>query len=162
VRLHAHPSEADLVFSAFSERLWRSLASFRGECSVRSWTYRVARAASTDHRRVQGRRPPHTSPEHIERVAAQVRTATRSYLKTETRTGLQALRDSLDPTDQLLLVLRVDRGLSWAEVAEVFREEGEIGDQVSAAQLSARLRQRFTATKKRLRRLAREGGLLEG
>lgn len=160
VRLHGDPGEADAVFSVFAERLWRSLGRFRGECSVRSWTYRVARAASIDHRRVQGRRPPATTPAHLERVAAQVRTATRTFLRTEQRTALQRLRDSLSASDQLLLVLRIDRGLSWREVAEVFREESEAGDLASLDQLSARLRQRYSATTRRLRRLAEQQGLL--
>src|ERR1700748_714736 len=34
---------ADEVFSTFSERLWRSLSGFEGRCSLRTWTYVLAR-----------------------------------------------------------------------------------------------------------------------
>ena len=31
-------ADADEVFSAWSERLWRSLEGFEGRCSLRTWT----------------------------------------------------------------------------------------------------------------------------
>jgi DNA-directed RNA polymerase specialized sigma24 family protein len=35
--------DADEVYSAWSERLWRSLKGFEGRCSLRTWTYVLAR-----------------------------------------------------------------------------------------------------------------------
>ena len=163
VSLHGSHDIADQVFSVFSERLWKSLARFRGECSVRSWTYRVARAASVDHRRASGRRQaPLVSASPLSRVAAQVRTETATFLRTEKRTALQALRDELSPEDQLILVLRVDRGLAWNELAAVTLGESDaVDDPAALKRESARLRQRFATVKKRLRRLATERGLIE-
>lgn len=163
VGLHGSMDEADEVFSVFSERLWRSLERFRGECSTRSWSYRIARAASVDHRRVSGRRrAPLVSESPIARLAAEVRTETATYLRTERRTALQALRDALGPEDQLILVLRVDRGLAWNELAAVTLAESEAVDDATALKReSARLRQRFKSVKARLKRLATERGLID-
>lgn len=162
VSLHGSHDVADEVFSVFSERLWKSLGRYRGECSVRSWTYRVARAASIDHRRVAGRRQaPLVSESPLARVAVQVRTETATFLRTEKRTALQALRDELSTEDQLILVLRVDRNLAWNELAAVTLEATEaVDDPAALKRESARLRQRFTGLKKRLRRLATERGLI--
>jgi hypothetical protein len=35
------------------------------------------------------------------------------------------LRESIDSEEQTLLILRVDKGMSWKEVAEVMRADGE-------------------------------------
>src|SRR6185503_7861509 len=37
--------EAEEAFLAASEELWRSLPGFRGECSLRTWMYMLARRA---------------------------------------------------------------------------------------------------------------------
>jgi hypothetical protein len=56
-----------------------------------------------------------------------------------------------------LLVLRVDRGLEWADLALVWAE-GE-GDDLR--KIEARLRKKFQRTKDKLRRLAEAKGLLD-
>jgi DNA-directed RNA polymerase specialized sigma24 family protein len=79
----------------------------------------------------------------------QVRTNTLDYLRTETKSELTRLRDSLEPEDRELLVLRVSREMSWREVAEVLSSEAE----PSAAALerdAARLRKRFERIKQTL------------
>jgi RNA polymerase sigma-70 factor (ECF subfamily) len=67
---------------------------------------------------------------------------------------LVKLRDSLDPEEQTLLILRVDKAMPWEDVAEVL---GADGDPVSPAAL----RKRFERLKEKLGRLAREQGLIE-
>jgi len=60
-----------------------------------------------------------------------------------------------------LLMLRVDRGLSWLELAEVmFSGEAALGDEERKTE-AARLRKRFQHAKDRLRKLAQEAGLLD-
>lgn len=53
-------------------------------------------------------------------------------------------------------MLRVDRDLSWEEIAVILGESGE------AAKASARLRKRFQNVKEKLRVLATAQGLLGG
>ena len=67
---------------------------------------------------------------------------------------LMKLRESLDPKEQTLLILRVDKAMPWEDVAEVMRANGEPAT-------SAVLRERFERLKEKLGRLAREQGLIE-
>lgn len=163
VALHRDYDAACDAFSVFAERLWLSFRRFEGRSSVRTWSYAIARNASVDARRRelrQGRRtkPLSEAPE-IERLAAAVRTETLTILRTETKSRLAELRATLPEDDQLLLVLRVDRKLSWEELALVFRGEGSSAEERKRE--SARLRKRFQLVKERLRALAIANGALE-
>jgi RNA polymerase sigma-70 factor, ECF subfamily len=71
------------------------------------------------------------------------------------RQGIERLRAMLTPEERTLLVLRLDRDLSWREVAIVLEEEQ--GEPVE----EAALRKRFERVKERLVRLARDEGLVE-
>jgi RNA polymerase sigma-70 factor, ECF subfamily len=68
---------------------------------------------------------------------------------------LASLRASLKPEDQTLLILRVDKGLSWKEIANVFAEAGDAPPDPAA------LRKRFERLKERLLRLAKKEGVLD-
>jgi RNA polymerase sigma-70 factor (ECF subfamily) len=88
-----------------------------------------------------------------------VRTQTKPYLRTEAKSKLAELRDSLPPEDRTLLVLRIDKGMEWKDLARVML--GEEAD-VSDAQLtkeSQRLRKRFQLLKDRLVEQGRKEGL---
>jgi RNA polymerase sigma-70 factor (ECF subfamily) len=92
-------------------------------------------------------------------LAAQVRTATLPFLQTGHKNALRELRDRLPPEDRMLLVLRVDRQLSWTELAHVFLDDAG-PDAARVKQEAARLRKRFQLVKDRLRRWIIEQGLL--
>ena len=64
------------------------------------------------------------------------------------------LRESLDSEEQTLLTLRLEKDMPWEEVAEVMRADGE-------PTTTAALRERFERLMEKLRRLAREKGLIE-
>ena len=149
------PGEAGEVFSQFAEDLWRGLPSFRAESSIRTWSYRLARHAALRHRRDPFRR----RGERFETTQASVLAGSivaTTAVRLEGRAGqLQRLRARLEEDEQTLLILRVDRELSWAEVAEVLTGE----DGVRPAE--AMLRKRFERLKQKLAEAAREEGLLE-
>lgn len=148
-----NPAVADEVFSAFSEDLWRGLPRFRQECSVRTWLYHLAWHALQRHREdAFARRRAPLSPE-IEEVAQDVRSRTASFLRTEVKDAISRLREQLDPQEQTLLILRVDRGLSWHDVAEVLSTP-------AAPVTEALLAKRFERIKAKLRLLAEQAGLL--
>ena len=136
------------AFSMFCEDLWRGLASFRWESSFRTWAYTLARNALHRLRRRPAAQTVALTP-LIEQLAAPVRTTTLSYLRTERKDQLARLRAGLDEDDRTLLILRVDRGLSWSEVAKVMAGEG--GDGPTAAAL----RKRFERIKRRIARQLR-------
>ncbi len=79
-------------------------------------------------------------------IAAEVRSQTASFLQTGTKDRLAQIRAALDPDDQTLLILRIDRKLPWREIAQVFEAEADAVEQRAAA-----LRKRFERLKADLR-----------
>ena len=151
-------SEADAgeVFSMFSEDLWRGLPGFRRECPVRVWCYRLAWHAAArflrDPYRGRGRRLETTE---LSRIVEEVRSSVFLGRDQARQATLDRLREGLTPDERTLLVLRVDRGLSWGEVALV------LGDERGAPVEEAALRKRFERLKEKLAERARLEGLLE-
>lgn len=159
--LHArlrNPEYADEVFSLFAEDLWRGLHGLTVRTSLRAYAYALARNAA--HRyldrevRVVRRRVPLSDNPVLLDLVVRVRTRTSTFLRTESRDALARLREKLSEAEQALLVLRIDRGLDWRELAEVLDEDDDL------ERASARMRKRFELVKKKLRRLAQEEGLL--
>jgi RNA polymerase sigma-70 factor (ECF subfamily) len=149
------------VFSRVCERVWRGLPRFEGRASLRTWAYRVARHEVVSHQRSEGRRRRRqvSDSQVLAGVPLKPRTATVSFLRSQTRNRLAELRATLPLEDQTLLILRVDRGLDWNEIATVFHD-GTLDDALRVRE-SARLRKRFQSVKERLRELAVQEGLLE-
>ncbi len=151
-------SEADAgeVFSMFSEDLWRGLPGFRRECPLRVWCYRLAWHAAArflrDPYRGRGRRLETTE---LSRLVDEIRSSIFLGRDQARQATLDRLREGLSPDERTLLVLRVDRGLAWGEVALVLGEEGAVPVEESA------LRKRFERLKEKLAERARQEGLLE-
>jgi RNA polymerase sigma-70 factor, ECF subfamily len=152
-------SGAGEVFGQVGEDLWRGLPMFGFRCSVRTWMYVLARNASSRYRRS----PWHqrrTGDSELDHAIAKVRTETAPWLQTEVKDRWRALRESLDPDDRSLLVLRIDRDLPWEDCARITLED-EAADDVTIAREAARLRKRFQVLKEDLRERARAAGLLD-
>jgi serine/threonine-protein kinase len=157
------PELADDAFSLFCERVWSSLSRFEWKCSFRTWAFVLARHAAADVRRSEGRQQRGRTPltdSRLSRLAEHVRTATLPLLKTEGRSAFKRLRDELSQEDKMLLVLRVDRGLAWDELARVFLDTAS-PDDAELRRESARLRKRFQLVKARLRERAKATGIVE-
>ena len=73
---------------------------------------------------------------------------------------MRALREQLEPDDQMLLVLRVDRGMEFRDIAVALAEADAPLDAETLEREAARLRKRFERVKERLRELARSEGLI--
>ncbi len=162
---HRDDEDAGEVFSMFAEGLWRALPTFGWQSSFRTWAYAIARRSSLRFRRDTGRRRRRQElrddASGVWSVAAEVRTATLSFLRTEVKSRIAELREALPPEDQELLVLRVDRDLSWTDLVSVLRGEDEPPlDGKALTKEAARLRKRFQLVKERLRDMARREGLL--
>ena len=150
-------SEADGedAFSVFTERMWRGLPGFRWQASARTWCYTVARRAlaeikrSGPARRARLHAPLSQSP-GLAAAAADVRTRTVTFLRSAARDALAEVRDALDPEDQELLILRIDRKLAWREVAEIMTAD-ETLDPEALERRTAALRKRFEKLKGKLR-----------
>jgi RNA polymerase sigma-70 factor, ECF subfamily len=146
--------QASDAFSFFAEQLWHGMPGFAGRSSVRVWAYRVAWSAAVRLRSDAWFRRRERFPSSMaSRVAGEVLSRPAAVRERESA-ELTRLRAALEPEEQSLLVLRVDRGLSWREVAEVMAEEGREMDEPA-------LRKRFERVKAKLARLAQEEGLIE-
>jgi RNA polymerase sigma-70 factor (ECF subfamily) len=169
--LHAvHTSETDAsdAFAELSEILWRKLPEFAWESTLRTWAYGIARNVSRVLRRNAGRRRRRegaVGDSALDGVADRVRTETLAHLRTQTKTRLQELRDSLPEEDRMLLVLRVDRNLEWNDLARVLAERNERDEgaaplaDADVTREAARLRKRFQLLKEKLREMAKREGL---
>ena len=146
--------DAKEVFSMWAEDVWKGLGAFRGESSVKTWSYRLAWHAACRFRRDAYRRRREPIPTSAaSRLAASV--ATKSGLSPGSRRErLERLKAELTPDEQSLLVLRIDRELEWDEIAEVLSADGE-------PITSPALRKRFERLKEKLAALARSQQLID-
>lgn len=151
--VHGSREDALEVFADASADLVRTIKQFERRSSLRTWLYALARNAS--HRYFDDSyRRRRASLSEASDLAELVRTATAEFMRTEWKDRLRQLREELDPGDRAVLVLRVDRQLSWAEIAEV------MGEAPTAAS-SARYRKRFERIKEKLRQSAVRSGWLD-
>jgi RNA polymerase sigma-70 factor, ECF subfamily len=161
--LHRSDQDADEVFSIWSERVFRGLPGFGWASSLRTWAYTLARNASLNFardRRARARHERAADSAELVAVEQQVRTETRSYLRTTAKDKLAAIRDALAPEDRTLLVLRVDKRLEWKDIARVMSgEDGAVAD-AALAKESQRLRKRFQLLKERLVEAGKREGIL--
>jgi RNA polymerase sigma-70 factor (ECF subfamily) len=159
---HRNAEDADEVFALVCERVWRGIAGFGFESSVRTWTYAIARNASSNYRRdarVRGRRVTRLdTSDELSALIDHARSETRPYLRTEAKDKLAAIRASLDDDDRDLLVLRVDRGLEWKDLARAM-SDAPLSDE-EAKRAAQRLRKRFQLLKQRLVDLGKREGLI--
>lgn len=155
--------EASEAFAMFSEDLWRGIAGFRWQSSLRTWAYQLARHAlarlQRDTRRHAGRMVPLSQAPQVQGMAEQVRTATLEYLRSEVKDRIAELRRELDPEDRTLLILRIGRNMSWRDIARVLGDAGEPDDE-ALTRAAARLRKRFERAKQALAALARARGIV--
>jgi RNA polymerase sigma-70 factor (ECF subfamily) len=152
VAFHRDDEDASEVWSRVTERLWAGLDRFGWHSSFRTWVYAIARNTSIRYRQEKKRRHEDPLPEgSLADVALRIRSDTASWLRTSARDRFGALRDSLPEDDRMLLVLRVDKDLSWNELARVMHpEESESLDEEGLKREAARLRKRFQHVKERL------------
>lgn len=147
--------DAQDAFSRMSEELWRSLGRFDGRCSIRTWCYMLARCAVFHVRS----RPRHQREVLVSQVPSILGAVT--HILSTTKVGEQRANDvyaqiraELDEEEQTLLVLRVDKDLSWREIAQVLC--GEDAPVAEVERKAATLRKQFERVKERLRALAAE------
>jgi len=140
-RLTKDTVRADDLFAITCERVWRFLPTFRWNSTFRVWAYTVAR---NEFLRDVGRPRRETSlgDASFELVAAP------DLEQVDDLDRLARLRQRLPPDDHVLLGLRLDRELSWSEIAKVLAGDG------AGARDAAMLRKRYERLTTRLRELA--------
>jgi RNA polymerase sigma-70 factor (ECF subfamily) len=157
--LRALAHDDDLAADAFAELgedLWRDIPGFRWASSLRSWMYVIARNALNQLRRDPRRRIDRNLPLSVAPDVEHVlRTATLDIQRTEVKDEFRVLREHLAPDEHELLLLRLDRELSWKEIARITAADDEdLGTRAAA------LRKKFERAKERLKKLAIDHGLI--
>jgi RNA polymerase sigma-70 factor (ECF subfamily) len=151
-----HEDIAAEAFAELGEGVWRGLPRFRWEASLRSWMYALARNALARLRRDPRRRLERNLPLSIApEMAAVVRTITLEIQRTEVKDKFRVLREQLDPEEHEILLLRLDRGLAWKDIARILGGDDDVGARAAV------LRKRFERAKQRLKKLAIEHGLIQ-
>jgi RNA polymerase sigma-70 factor, ECF subfamily len=162
VRTMRDERDAAEVFSQFCEDLCRGLPGFQGRSTFRTWTYKLATSARARHYLdPYRRRGVRLETDEVSKIEQEVRSRTLAFLRTEARDGFARIREQLDPEEQSLLTLRVDRDMGWTEIAEVMTGPGEATTEQELASRAATMRQRFKRLKDKIRKLGREQGLME-
>jgi RNA polymerase sigma-70 factor, ECF subfamily len=156
-------SEADAheVFSQLTEDVMRGIAKFAWRASFRTWLYTLARNAAVRFEAAQAQRAKRHDPlSQVSDPIAVEHSRTRPYMRTDVKDRFAALRESLSPEEQSLLVLRIDRGLAWDEVARIMYD-GDEDDDEALKRHTTNLRQRFRQLKIRLEEWAKTQGLAD-
>jgi DNA-directed RNA polymerase specialized sigma24 family protein len=152
--LHRMLSDVVLVDEAHratGERLPQEIPHLLTECSPRSWSYIVARreASRCRTRRAAGSGHEMAAKPLQTGVLPMGNTSTIDTVSTTCRDELEQLRASLSDEERDLLLLRVEYGFAWKEVACAFLEDDE-SDPDTILEEAARMRQRFRDIRSRV------------
>ncbi|NUO52910.1 MAG: sigma-70 family RNA polymerase sigma factor [Polyangiaceae bacterium] len=145
VAVHGAVDAADL-YGQLSLQLVRAIGGFRGESSARTWLYQIARNEARQHLRDLRRRRAWLTPLEDHPSAAERAQPAASTNSREAR--IASLRARLREEDRSLLVLRVDRGLAYEDIALVLRPGL---DDAGRKREAVRLRRRLCDIRDRLR-----------
>ncbi|HEX4802962.1 MAG TPA: hypothetical protein VFV14_05600, partial [Myxococcaceae bacterium] len=138
------------------------LAAFHWKESFRPWLYGLAWTAWQRLRREPHFRKTISLPEEADIAAAEQRVRTVELPRVESALdkGVAGLRQSLDPEDQALLILRIDRAMSWEEIAAVMLGGEEPSDDAALGRKASFAQERFSQVTENLKQLAREKHLI--
>lgn len=142
VALYGRP-EAEEIYGNFAEALCHAMAGFRGDASARTFSYAVARNVARRHLRDRARKrqlltPLSHHPSALDRAG-----------DTPEPAAPVELLEELALADRELVILRVDRGFSFREIACLRLGTGAGG--TALVREEARLRKRFQLVRDRLR-----------
>jgi RNA polymerase sigma-70 factor (ECF subfamily) len=153
---------ASETFSLFAEGVWKGLPRFLWNCTFRTWAYAIARRSSLRQRRDAGRRAKRQVPlsQALSRIEQGVRTRTLTAVQAERQSVLAEIRSALPEKDRALLLLRIDQGLDWNDIARAFLKD-DAPEPAALQRESARLRKRFQHLKEKLVEEAKKAGLMD-
>jgi RNA polymerase sigma-70 factor (ECF subfamily) len=98
-------------------RAFGSLETFRGDSSLRTWLFTIARRLVVDRRRAARRRREVGNLDDVD--AATEYTALDSMIAGEAKKRVWAAVGKLSPTQREVFLLRVNEGMSYKEIADV-------------------------------------------
>ncbi len=154
-RLLDDPADAPDVTQEIFLKVFRKINGFRGECSLKTWIYRIAVHEASNRRRWFSRwRRNETSMDHDEvwgMLSDPGDTPYESLQKREQRDLVDAALRGVDERLRSAVVLRDLQGLSYNEIAETL--------EISLGTVKSRILRGREALKERLVELAADGAL---
>jgi len=113
------PSRQQDLVQELHFAIWRSLAGFKGQCSLRTWVYRVAHNAATTYvrQRQRHRRVQYVNIEDLDCLADESDIEHGAHIA-NVLAKVRFLIERLKPVDRNVLLLHLE-GLTAAEIAEV-------------------------------------------
>lgn len=146
------------VYASVGESIRLYLPRFEWAFPLRTWIYVIARRELARHREMARQRswPPPSSAKPTFPLPDPM--VTQPYRASALRSSVGALRSSLASEDLELLVLRLDRRLTWKELA--LTSLGESASESAAGAEAIRLRERFRLIREDLTRSAIRQGML--
>ncbi|HMJ13499.1 MAG TPA: sigma-70 family RNA polymerase sigma factor [Polyangiaceae bacterium] len=138
------------IYSICLESFWRALPQFRFEATIRTLMYRLARNATYRYFCGRQREELVSSCELWARPALD-RSETHPWLKTEIKVKLRAVCERLTIKQRMVLTLRVDKQMSWSEIARVMSQGEAWLTEDTLRREAAALRQQFRRLKQELR-----------
>lgn len=147
---------ADEVWAVACEQVWAAIEGFERRASIETWVYTIVRRALAGYLRA-----PHRRRERLVGTLEpreERRSPTPRWRSTSMRDAARALREQLAPEERELLILRVDRRMSFRTLAEM--ELGGATDEAALRRREVALRKRFERTKDKLGELAKKAGLI--
>lgn len=120
LKMCRHPEDAEDVLQETLLSLARAMRDFRGEASISTWLYTVARNHCIRKRRTRAGAPTHVEPlDGARAIAESGPDPERQAAAQETWTQVEAALAELGPEAREVIVLRDIEGLSAAEVAQI-------------------------------------------
>jgi RNA polymerase sigma-70 factor (ECF subfamily) len=129
-RLLGNQSDASDVVQEVFLKVFRGVATFREQSSLRTWIYRIAVNEANNHRRwfvrhcklevpLEETRPEH--PNSLEYTPDPGRSPFEQAMDSETRTLIERALTQINPVFRTAVVLRDVQNLSYEEIAEILQ-----------------------------------------
>ncbi|EPX57191.1 putative sigma-24 [Cystobacter fuscus DSM 2262] len=152
--------QAREAYSSLAESLLTALPAFRWDCSFRTWAYQVARHVAYRMIASPAAREQPASLGVLRDEAQPEPSLPKPWLQSSVKERFRVLREQLSPHERTLLELRVDRRMSWHDVARAISGPDEFPSREALDRKAAVLRQQFRRIKERLKELARQAEML--
>ena len=118
---HHQEDAADCLQEAMI-KAWRAIRTYRGECSLKSWLYRIAATVCLDFLRKQKRLPPTDSADEMAEEESFTPmdtspTPDEAVIRRESADNIRAAIDSLPAEMRTVIILYALQGMGYEEIA---------------------------------------------
>ena len=120
-------------------KAWRGIKSYRGECSLSTWLYRIASTVCLDFLRKQKRLPETESADELAEDEGftpvdDSPTPDEAVIRAESADNVRAAIDALPADMRTVIILYALQGMQYEEIAEVTRTSvGTVKSRISRA-----------------------------